>query len=335
VLDALREMPDVPALTLAKRLHRLHPDIFMSLDATRSLVRYYLGVRGKGNRTALRDKSRIRAPRKPGNPWADLPQPKPGIQWQPVQIPGNKVLVISDIHAPYHDTDALIAALELGVHERVDTVYVNGDLIDFFSVSHWQNDPRERDIRGELVAAYEILRTIKSALPRAKLIVKGGNHEDRLERYMWVRAPDLLGLQVHSWSWILSHPECFGVTSKPIVFDSVDCIRPARFGKHLWVLHGHEFGKHQVFNPVNAARGAFMRTYECTLVGHHHQTSEHTTRTVGDRLIGTWSVGCLCDLHPRYCPINWRWNHGCALLERIQPDEWVVSNKKIIRGKIY
>ena len=100
---------------------------------------------------------------------------------------------------------------------------------------------------------------------------------------------------------------------------------------NLSILHGHEF-RESIMAPVNAARGLFLRAKACSIAGHLHQTSEHTETTVQGKLISTWSTGCLCDLHPRYMPLN-RWNLGfCVVL--VGKNGFEVDNKKILNGKV-
>jgi hypothetical protein len=46
----------------------------------------------------------------------------------------------------------------------------------------------------------------------------------------------------------------------------------------------------------------------------------------------TWSLGCLCELHPAYLPIN-KWNWGMALID-IDGQNFEVRNKRIHNGKV-
>jgi hypothetical protein len=46
----------------------------------------------------------------------------------------------------------------------------------------------------------------------------------------------------------------------------------------------------------------------------------------------TWSLGCLCELHPAYLPIN-KWNHGFAIVD-VDGNNFHVRNKRIHKGVI-
>jgi hypothetical protein len=86
---------------------------------------------------------------------------------------------------------------------------------------------------------------------------------------------------------------------------------------------------------VNPARATFTKTMEDTLVGHYHRTSSHSEPTMNNRLINVHSQGCLCEMNPMFMPIN-KWNLGFAYVDlNIATGEYVLENKKIVKGKIY
>jgi hypothetical protein len=100
----------------------------------------------------------------------------------------------------------------------------------------------------------------------------------------------------------------------------------------LSLLHGHEFG-HSVFSPVNPARGLYMRAKESSIIGHHHQTSEHSEKSLNGKVVTTWSVGALCGMKPDYMPYN-KWNLGFAEIEFDKNRDFEVYNKRIINNKV-
>jgi predicted phosphodiesterase len=102
--------------------------------------------------------------------------------------------------------------------------------------------------------------------------------------------------------------------------------RPIMLGK-LPVLHGHELPK-GLTNPVNMARGAYLRTAHTILVGHGHRTSGHSEPDLWREEVFCWSTGCLCDMRPEYARIN-KWNHGFAFVEIAKDKSFDVSNLRI------
>ena len=85
---------------------------------------------------------------------------------------------------------------------------------------------------------------------------------------------------------------------------------------------------------IEDARGLFLRGKASAMQGHNHQTSEHTEPNMDGKIMTTWSIGCLCELHPQYMPIN-RWNHGCAFIEVADDGDFQVQNKRIMGGDIF
>jgi len=86
---------------------------------------------------------------------------------------------------------------------------------------------------------------------------------------------------------------------------------------------------------VNPARGLFLRFVDTALMGHGHRSSYHPEQ-VGStgKIISCWSVGCCCDLKPNYAPIN-KWNHGAAVAEIFDAENFEVTNFRIHNGRKY
>ena len=62
----------------------------------------------------------------------------------------NNILVLSDIHIPYQDNKALELAINYGIENKVNAIYLNGDTIDMYQGSRFIKDRRLRDLAGEL-----------------------------------------------------------------------------------------------------------------------------------------------------------------------------------------
>lgn len=245
--------------------------------------------------------------------------------WGHVELTGPlRVLVLSDLHVPYHDAGAVKVALDYGRTQKANVVLINGDLADFFTMSAWEKDPRKRDLAGEIKAVRQTLSVIRESFPRARIIFKEGNHEERWERFLQRKAPELLGLDEFTWPAIAN--------LAALKIEHVGECRPIKLGK-LVVIHGHEY-RFNISNPVNPARGLFLRGKTHALCGHFHQSSQHSEKRLDGKVISTWSTGCLCDLNPDYAPIN-NWSHGFAVAEITASGTFQVTNPRIINGKVY
>jgi len=231
------------------------------------------------------------------------------------------VLVISDVHVPYHDADALEAAIEYGLEAGCDTCYINGDFQDCTAISRHEKTPIERDSLGyEMEQGREILSYISSRF--SKVYYKEGNHEARLPLYIARNSPELytapgmdmqnfLRLDMHGVQWIGQEV-------------------PVRMGR-LNVLHGHEY---KGGGSVNISRGKLLQAMDNIIVGHHHRTQNAVHRRADDKVIGSWATGCLCGLNPGWLLKN-QWNHGFAVVDIHENGNFRVDNKQLINGEIF
>lgn len=319
-VEYLQKFPNAKTKTLASMLNRDFPALFTSVETARSAVRYYRHASGneKSTRTDL-----IREKQKPGNPF-ELPETHAD-DYKRIKLAeaDNRILLLSDIHLPYHDIDALTAALEYGKKREVNTIVLNGDTIDMYHASSFTKNPQKKPIRYELDVTIVFIDLLQREFPKARIVFKVGNHEERIERLLFVKAPELIGIDEFKLDVLLQ------LGAKGIQY--VDRKRMIMAGK-LAILHGHEFGR-SVFSPVNPARGLYMRSKESAIIGHHHQTSEHTEPSLHGDIVTTWSTGCLCGLTPEYMPIN-KWNHGFAYIETDPSGDYKVHNKRIYKGRI-
>lgn len=323
-MEYCKRLPQMPTRTLTSLIMKEHPKLFASYEVARSAVRT---VRGKiGNKTRSQCKSFKDIPVglftcNSGN--MELPEPIKEIDpWQIVQVEFDRGLVLNDVHIPYHDANALKVAVAYGKKQKVDCVIINGDFCDFYSISAWEKNPEKRNYIHELKLCRQGLGWLRGQFPKARMIFKEGNHEERLWRYMWRTCPDFSGLEDFSLPNMLKLAD-FGIE---VVMNK----KPIRCGEHLHVLHGHEFGV-MLDRSVNPARGLYNKAHCNAVCGDVHQSSNHTEPGLSN-LVSTWSIGCLCELHPFWYPIN-KWNHGFAIIE-LDLKQWRVDNKKIIKGEV-
>lgn len=104
------------------------------------------------------------------------------------------VLFVPDTHVPYHDERAWQLMLEVGRAIRPKYVVHLGDLADFYKVSSHSKDPsRQLRFKDEIALSRVKVEELE-ALDAEHYIFVEGNHEDRLRRYLWDKAPELFGL---------------------------------------------------------------------------------------------------------------------------------------------
>ena len=173
-LELVRQHPDAPARTLARRLVH-ETNNALTLEQARSRVRTMLGQNGAKSKLAPKCK---RSARKPGDqPKMPKSQAEP---WTPHELGvTGTVGILSDVHVPYHSEVALAAAVEYLVTIGIDCLLLNGDIADFYTISRWQKDPKKRDFRGELDAVIATLAWLRDQFPDVPIVYKVGNHEER------------------------------------------------------------------------------------------------------------------------------------------------------------
>ena len=171
----------------------------------------------------------------------------------------------------------------------------------------------------------KFLYWLRKAFPKAQILYKIGNHEDRMERFLVKNAPVFLGVPDFEVAELLKF--------RDMGIELVKSLQLVRFGK-LPVYHGHELPQ-GISSPVNPARGLWMRVQETCVAGHWHRVSEHTEKTgISDKISSCWSLGCLCDMKPDYASVN-RWSAGFATVETDKGGEFEFHNKKIIQGRVF
>lgn len=320
----LAEYPELPSTTLARMMVKEHPRLWRSVDAARSAIRLRRGANGAKNRKKTPFKETT-TPASRFNPLNPLRLPKSFERdHKPFVMSGCKdVLVLPDLHLPYHSIEALTLALQTGQKHKVDGILINGDLLDFHTLSRFCKDPDKRNFKEERQTAVEFLKRLRELFPKARIVFKEGNHDERLRTYVMDRAPEIYDTTILGLEALL-HLDKFGI-------EHVHEKREVMLGK-LPVLHGHELPK-GISAPVNPARGAFLRAKTSCMVSHSHKTSEHTETNLGRDIVTCWSTGCLCELRPLYEPNN-GWNHGFARVEIASNGAFSVSNYRIHRGAL-
>jgi predicted phosphodiesterase len=311
-----KELPEAQTRTLARRIAK---EFGVTLEQARSALRDVRGANGANRRKhASVKRSRGKAGWKPDNPKKSMPESK-AEKWTPHVIRDpSSVLILSDIHVPFHDECAVNAAIEFGAKRKPKTVLLNGDTCDFYTISRWIKDPRKRDMKAELAACRQMLEWIRDKFPASDVIFKKGNHEDRWDHWLWNHAPEIADCDEMLLETWLKFDE-LGIVM-------VEDERPVMAGK-LPIFHGHELPK-GLTSPVNMARGAFLRMLDVVLVGHGHRSSSHTEASWTHREITCWSTGCLCDMSPKYARIN-KWNHGFAFAEADKSGSFNVENLRL------
>lgn len=239
-----------------------------------------------------------------------------------------KVLVLSDLHAPYQDQKAFNLFLEVGhsILKDTDVLVTIGDTLDFFSVSsHPKPLDRKTNLGSEIEAGKICLRALERLPPKRKIFLEG-NHDRRLANYVRDKAPELYGLvglkqilDLKAWEFVPYH----------------DFIR---VGKMAFT---HDVGR----SGANAARQSLNDFGGNLTFGHSHRGSVVYGGTVKGETHVCLNVGWLGDLkyidYIHKAKANRDWQHGFGLVY-VQPNGNchaqfvpVIAGRCVVEGKLY
>jgi predicted phosphodiesterase len=313
---------DMPTMKLARIMYSENNLIFKDVEDARVFLRY---IEGKLGPKVRKFKTIIPMPERPKNPY-NLPESYQEKR-EPFILPKvcNNILLISDLHIPYHDIDAITIALDYGKKENVNTIFINGDLIDNSQVSRFEKDMKKRSVKQEFDATKEFLVQLRAAFPDASIYWLKGNHCVRWEKFLEQKVREI-------WDDPYFHlEERLRLNEQKVqILDDTVLVKAGK----LSITHGHHIFK-GIFVPVSPARGAFLRAKQSVIVGHLHRSSYHTEMDLDGKVIGCWSTACLCELRPNYSPLVSNSQHGFAHITIDKTGDFTVKNYQIINGKLH
>jgi len=227
----------------------------------------------------------------------------------------NTAVIVNDIQFPFEDQPVLSHVVNFIRALSPDTVILNGDICDCYSISSFVKDPMLRaDIALEVQRAHELMESLHHVPERVWI---GGNHEARLQRYLWKQAPELAGIA--------------GMTFQDLF----------RLGAHdfQWLPYGEAYhlGKLAVTHgdlvrtaSGTTARAHFEKMGQSVLIGHTHRMGAYYKTQMGRPHVA-YENGCLCNLKPEYVK-NPDWQQGFSVVHYDpKSGEFVVQQVPIFR----
>ena len=322
--DYRTKFPDMPTKKLARIIYAENNLAFKDEESARSSLRYIegkVGLIGR-NRSTIKNSEFLKEEARPLNPY-NLPSSDETV-FEPYEIKGHKrVLVLSDIHAPYHNIESITLALQHAKKSKPDALLLNGDTIDCHRLSRFIKDPKKRNFKLELDTFKALFDIFEKEL-KCKIYFKIGNHEERYEHFLYEKAGELVGIEEFEFANIIK--------ARARGIEMIGGKKPMKLN-NLWGIHGHEYVG-GISAPVNPARGLFLRSKVSSFQGHCHQTSSHFESRLSGESIGTYSIGCLSELYPDYMPFN-KWNHGFAEIDLDDNgQDYEFRNYRIKNGKV-
>jgi len=316
---------EMPTLKLARIIYKENPLQFKNVERARTALRYIEGKQGAELKARIKDTRFFKEEERSKNPYK-LPQ-----SYQEKRdafiLPKtcNNILLISDLHIPYHDIGAITIALDYGIENKVNTIFINGDLIDNAQVSRFERDMKKRSVKEEFDATKQFLVSLRDAFPHAVIYWLKGNHCARWEKFLEQKVSEIWDDPYFHLEQRLSLQE-----QSIILLDDKVLVKAGK----LSITHGHHIFK-GIFVPVSPARGAYMRAKQSIIVGHLHRASHHVETDLDGNTISCYSTSCLCELRPNYSPLVSNSTHGFAHITIEEDGNYIVRNYQIIKGHLY
>jgi len=232
-----------------------------------------------------------------------------------------RIVVYSDIHCPFQDDRAVDVVNSFCRWFKPHVVVLIGDTADFYAISKFDKSPRRATggaFIDEMIVTRRILKGIRDANPKARIIYIVGNHEFRLRKFlnnMIIKTPslaDIFGLTGIDTDNILEEV----LPIREFGIELVDLNKDiAKFTDNfiqlgdLFIGHWNRVNKHSAYTAKNlvADKGVSL------IQGHTHRLGTHVKSTLGG-ILEAHEIGCLCDLQPQYtCKQDWQ--HGFAIIE--------------------
>lgn len=238
----------------------------------------------------------------------------------------SKLGILNDIHIPFYNKPNLTAAIEYFKRKEISGILLNGDIIDCYQSSVFLRDPRMRNLSDEFNMLREFIDNLNSEF-NCPIFYKLGNHEERIENSVIRSIPELVHFVTFENCLSDSGNFNFDEYKLTIIKDK----RIVKFTENLSIIHGHEY-RTGIFNPVGVARWLFTKAKSNAACGHAHRKSTYSERTIKQHTIEANSIGCLCDMTPKYMPLN-NWDAGFAYVRR-DGDYFKFSNILIENGRV-
>jgi hypothetical protein len=237
-----------------------------------------------------------------------------------------RVLILPDLHAPFHDKTAWKLVLQAAKAFEWDTIVSLGDFYDCYSVSRYVKDPKiKASFDEEIEKGRKLCLEPLNRIPcRQKLIVLG-NHEERPRDYLKDKAPEIytkfdkedwLGFRSTGWDVYEYHDH-------------------ARMGKLLFT---HEVGASGALAVLNAVQGNIV-------TGHDHQLNYVVRGTALGIMHVSATFGWLGDrdhakyMHSIKAMRNWALGFGYGY---VRDNGWVylkpatiIKNSVVVEGRLF
>lgn len=207
-------------------------------------------------------------------------------------------VALPDIHGPKVDPDALRWAIKEALKIKPQVVHILGDLGDFEALSRFPKSP-EQQLGHEKEMAFnrKLVQRLDKAFRGRRVVLYLGNHESRVKKYLWNKAPALADTPELNVAAMMGVPARWEVV--PYKYYRID--------QDVLIQHGTRWGKSTCSSNLNDFG------HLSSVQGHSHRLNLLTRRLPCGRKQAAAESGCLCMLEADYAPLN-NWRHGITVV---------------------
>jgi hypothetical protein len=254
---------------------------------------------------------------------------------------------VDDTIYPIHDPSALDISLALQYDIDPDGIIILGDILDLAEFGRWTTYPEYvGQSQRAINAAGEYLQAMRDISPNANINAIEGNHDSRPEDKLVKLMPEAYGLQRYTQDVKVEYP----VLSTPFLLDFTSLY----INFHTSLVGDYKSGEYQFCENGIAIHGIFARnksgataqaylyddryTGTSVIYGHTHRM-EWICKTIGrgNRLVHSYSPGCLCDIKGNVPPHSARnnWQQGVGVVYHNGKDIVNIEHIPIVNGEAF
>ncbi len=231
-----------------------------------------------------------------------------------------KSIFLSDMHIPFENEGALGVVKNFIKTFKPKKIFLLGDLCDFYSVSSFDKDPeRINKLQNDLDEGHALLAQIRKGSPKSDIIYLEGNHEHRLQRYLW-KHPEIASLKALMVENLLE--------LKKLNIKYKDQFSSVKYHQFL-IEHGEIVRQQSAYTT----RAMLDKRSLSGISGHTHRMGSHYLTNMSGNY-AWFENGCLCKLDPEYVVGQPNWMHGFSIgYFKKESNRFSVKQIPIIKGK--
>lgn len=236
-------------------------------------------------------------------------------------------IVINDLHMPFHNKQVLELITRFIYEHNPHTLHLLGDIVDFYNISNFNKNPNRKFVlQDELDQTTEYLFELRHNLPHTQIIYYEGNHENRLQKYLWSKNSELGTLRALQLQELLQFKE--------LHIEYFNYSQYNKIGKLLF-HHGDVISK---WSAMTAKR-VYEKSGSSIIIGHCHRLGSFFHTSFGGEH-ASFENGCLCQLNPEYMRGISDWQHGFSVIHFIKDEFFVnqipiINNRFMYNGELY